>query len=373
MVSIGLTRKEKEKLVIDLYKEGMTYAQIAKEAHVSLRDIGPILNRAGEHQSLSYSSQAYKMFSEGSTPIDVAIALNLREKDVSDYYKEYWSLNGMYQLNQIYTELEDGEIWSVIELHRRIQTEGLSPQQAIRILKMTMTLEHNNRDLEGENARLEVSNQQAAKDFQKLTDLIQKDHKTLEENYSVICQQKREIENLNIERTRLQNTINSIRLHNETFIKIKQIAKQEIESALSNPRKLLRLALASLFESERKNPGKLRALYYNSFPTSSVEQFFLQSSNTNPSVYNEDSLEKIILDEAEQFYNKYVEVFTGRCIYEILNETGSGSKILEVPYIELETSGDRGYSNLEEFLQQLQENYADNNIEGKQEEVISSG
>jgi hypothetical protein len=151
-------------------------------------------------------------------------------------------------------------------------------------------------------------------------------------------------------------------LNNETCINIKQIVKQEIESVLSNPRRLLRLALASLFESERKNPGKLRALYYNSFPTSAVEQFFLQSSMTNPSVYNEDSLEKIILDEAEQLYNKYVNVFTDRCIYEILNETGSGSKILEVPCIELETSGDRGYSNLEEFLRQLQENYADNTI-----------
>ena len=53
MINIGLTRKDKEKLVIDLYKQGMTYAQIAKEAHVSLRDIGPILNRVGEHQSLS--------------------------------------------------------------------------------------------------------------------------------------------------------------------------------------------------------------------------------------------------------------------------------------------------------------------------------
>lgn len=54
----GLTRKEKEKLVVELFKQGMTYAQIAKEAHVSLRDVGPILNKAGEYQSLSNSSQA---------------------------------------------------------------------------------------------------------------------------------------------------------------------------------------------------------------------------------------------------------------------------------------------------------------------------
>jgi DNA-directed RNA polymerase subunit RPC12/RpoP len=83
------------------------------------------------------------MFSEGSTPIDVAIALNLREKVVSEYYKEYWSLNGMSRLNQIYVEIKD-DIWSVVELHRRMKTEGLSPQQASRILKTTIALERQN-------------------------------------------------------------------------------------------------------------------------------------------------------------------------------------------------------------------------------------
>jgi hypothetical protein len=261
MTSIGLTRKEKEKLVVDLYKQGMTYAQMAKEAHVSLRDIGPILNKTGEYQSMSSSSQAYKMFEEGSNPIQVAIALNLREKDVCEYYKEYWDLEGMYHLNQIYSEVKN-DIWSIIELHRRTKIEGLSPQQVSRILKTTTTLERKNIDLEGEQARLEVSNRQAAKDFQQLTDLKLRDHKTLEENDYAISQQKREIEKLNIEKTRLENSTNYIRLNNETCINIKQIVKQQIESIVSDPRRLLRLSLASLFESSRKHPGKFQTLYY---------------------------------------------------------------------------------------------------------------
>ena len=167
LMSIGLTRKEKEKLVIDLYKRGLTYAQIAKEAHVSLRDIAPILNKTGEYQSLSNSSQAYKMFEEGSNPIQVAIALNLRENQVREYYREYWDLNGMYQLNQVYEEIGNA-IWSVIELHRRAKVEGLTSQQVSRILKTTTTLERQNIDLEGEQARLEADNKEAAKTFQRL-------------------------------------------------------------------------------------------------------------------------------------------------------------------------------------------------------------
>src|ERR687891_2538469 len=203
MVDIGLTRKDKEKLVIDLYKRGLTYAQIAKEAHVSLRDIAPILNKTGEYQSLSNSSQAYKMFEEGSNPIQVAIALNLRENQVREYYREYWDLNGMYQLNQVYEEIGNA-IWSVIELHRRAKVEGLTSQQVSRILKTTTTLERQNIDLEGEQARLEAGNKEAAKTFQRLTNSTQKDRKMLEVYY-IISQQEREIEKLNVEKVRLEN------------------------------------------------------------------------------------------------------------------------------------------------------------------------
>ena len=42
-------------------------------------------------QSLSKSSQAYKSFSEGKSPTDVAIALDMREPEVSQLYKESWT------------------------------------------------------------------------------------------------------------------------------------------------------------------------------------------------------------------------------------------------------------------------------------------
>jgi hypothetical protein len=55
-----------------------------------------------------------------------------------------------------------------------MKTEGLSPQLVSKILKRIITLERQNIDLECEQARLEVSNKQAATTFQQFTDLIQK-------------------------------------------------------------------------------------------------------------------------------------------------------------------------------------------------------
>ena len=102
-----LTRKEKEKLVLELYNQGKTYREIAKEARISPRDIGVILNKVIEEKSEglkeqgqdnidleknetqtqqpSVSAQAYKLFSDRKTPLEVAIELNLRESEATKF------------------------------------------------------------------------------------------------------------------------------------------------------------------------------------------------------------------------------------------------------------------------------------------------
>ncbi len=76
---IGLNRREKEKFVVELYENGKSYHEIAKEARISLRDIKGILNKANGESSMSKSSQAYQMFSEGKSPTDVSITLGMRD------------------------------------------------------------------------------------------------------------------------------------------------------------------------------------------------------------------------------------------------------------------------------------------------------
>lgn len=361
MMKLGLTRKEKEKLVVELFNQGMTHQQIAKQAHVSLRDIGPILNKEGVHQCLSNSSQAYKLFHEGVSPINVAIILNLREKDVTEYYREYWGLCHLYELHEIYEEVKES-MWPFIEFYRSIKTADLSTQQVIENLKMATTLEYENRDLQGENARLEVSNQQAVKTFQQFTDLVQKDKKRLEQNHSVFSQQKREIENLNIEKTRLENLIDSIRMNNETCVKVRQIVKQEIESIVSNPKMLLRLALTSLFESSRKHPGKFQTLYYNTSSRLSVEQVLSISKNASIYGYNGDEDEKRLLDEAEQSYNRIVDAITNNCINEMPNDTELSSEMLQVPDIQNSLPPIEGNHKIFDTKDMSQVNLVYNNI-----------
>lgn len=154
-----------------------------------------------------------------------------------------------------------------------------------------------------------------------------KEKKTLEQYSSDVRHLKEAALSLNMKKTRLENTINSFQNNNEAYVKIKQIVRQEIETIISNPRSLLKLALASIFESSRKHPGKLQTMYYNMPSALSAEQILSQLSiNQNeqhPNQFGYGEYEKLLLDEAEQFYNRIVDAFASKCFNELPNDTES--------------------------------------------------
>jgi hypothetical protein len=102
---------------MDLYREGKNYRQIAKIARISVKDIKPILQKYGADSASRYaandyrvedipiSSKAYKLFSEGKSPLQVSIELNLRAPEVKTLYKEYWELRRMHILAKTYLQL----------------------------------------------------------------------------------------------------------------------------------------------------------------------------------------------------------------------------------------------------------------------------
>jgi DNA-binding CsgD family transcriptional regulator len=86
--------EERKKWVIDLYfNQHKTYTEIAQIEHISPRDIHAIIKeelaRRQKYKQQELSSKAYKLFSEGKTPVEVAITLNLREPEVTKLYREY--------------------------------------------------------------------------------------------------------------------------------------------------------------------------------------------------------------------------------------------------------------------------------------------
>jgi DNA-binding CsgD family transcriptional regulator len=135
-----LTSKQREKLVLELYSQGKTIKEIAKEAKMSFRDIGVILKETGKQEEQAQrqsiiSSQAYKLFSEGKTAMQVAIDLSLRQNEVTILCREYWNLAQLDNLNAVYEETK-GDIWPLVNLHVSIKAAGMNNQHIIRLLEI---------------------------------------------------------------------------------------------------------------------------------------------------------------------------------------------------------------------------------------------
>jgi predicted DNA-binding protein YlxM (UPF0122 family) len=131
--------EERRKHVINLYfNQHKSYAEIAEIERISPRDIHTIIKEEEtEQQKHKYqqqneekSSKAYELFSEGKRPVEVAIALNLREPEATKLYREYWRLERLHKLNLIYKET-NGKLGPFLKLYRLMKEKGMSIEQVV--------------------------------------------------------------------------------------------------------------------------------------------------------------------------------------------------------------------------------------------------
>jgi hypothetical protein len=284
-----LARQEKEKLILDLYNQGKTYKQIAQTARVSPRDIKPVLEKAEKEREkelgintqeetngstgnqnhtqkkTSISSQAYRLFSEGKTLLDVAIELNIKQPEATKYYIQYWKLRELHNLNLVYEEIRDN-IVHFVQYYRKMNAACIGVEQAIRLTKIA------NNDLPA----LEQKYQKLKKDVYSLESRKFEEHRTLNDLQDQIasserilkwlktlCQEEEaKINQLESEEIRVKRLVKRFKNNNEEYLKIKKIVKQHVASILFDSKRLLHLSLSSLMESMRRDPQKYSNLIY---------------------------------------------------------------------------------------------------------------
>ena len=138
-----LSKKEKEKLVIELAQQGKTSREIAKLVHMSLKNIGEIIRKfTGDEKdsesirtekkkkkkrlaSKSKYAQAFYLFREKKRLCDVAIELDLDADTVLHYHNDYLRLNDKYKLVNLYHKLGH-DLPLCLHLFERVKKEGLT-------------------------------------------------------------------------------------------------------------------------------------------------------------------------------------------------------------------------------------------------------
>jgi cytidylate kinase len=127
-----LSKEEKEKTVLDLYyNKGYTYRDIARELRMSPNQIREIIKRheekndaiADKKKILSLSSQAYKLFSEGKTNVQVAIKMDLPQEQITQFRLEYCRLQNQDKLESLYA-LTKGKVSILWKIYKELMTIG---------------------------------------------------------------------------------------------------------------------------------------------------------------------------------------------------------------------------------------------------------
>jgi hypothetical protein len=135
--------------------------------------------------------------------------------------------------------------------------------------------------------------------------------------------ERRMVENLYNEKARLESIVTGFKSNNEEYLKIKQVAEENVKSVLKNSKIILRFATASVIESLRRIP-ELCDFVLNDTDTSSYGSNYSLSLTTpgqqqqqeqqSFSYLNDDICTAVILEEAEKLYNKLTTKLTNTII-----------------------------------------------------------
>jgi transcriptional regulator len=127
--------EEKKNLVIQFHQEGKTQKDIAKIAHMSVRDISKIIRKVeGIPEEKSVETQALELFYQGKKPIEVAVELNLNAQKISKLYKDYLKLEGFHKLVSLYEEINEN-LSLFLKLYYAIIQNNIKPHEIINLVK----------------------------------------------------------------------------------------------------------------------------------------------------------------------------------------------------------------------------------------------
>ena len=196
-----MNKKQKEDLVLALAEKGETYREITKKAGVSPSTIKAVLNRAG----LDIHSRAFELFSEGKTPLQVAITLNLEAEKALQYHQQYFMLLGCTEFTKVYLRIKDNP-WAYVNLVQLIQNAGMGNDEVVELLKIAkghlprVKLEYDR--LKAELNSLEVEKSNSANDHLRLCNEISGMKTTVDQLQLTIRESKDEKAKLELQKIR---------------------------------------------------------------------------------------------------------------------------------------------------------------------------
>jgi hypothetical protein len=250
---MSLSKDEKERLVIDLYKKGKTRAEIAHATNLTFKTIQTII--AQYEDSLpsrlpSKSSQALTMFKDGLDPLSVAIQLNLPAETAESYYLDFKRLNGLFNFGKIYTDIKES-LTDFIAFYNEVKSRDITVdnvKQAISVSIRLPRIQYDHAKLSYELQQMQYSLPHARQELQQLNDQLPLLRgATISENSKLqsVCQQ---VERMSEKYTRLVQTIGWLK-GNKDYQDGKQIIESVVGDVVKNNNLIIGFAIGAVLSA----------------------------------------------------------------------------------------------------------------------------
>ena len=225
----------------------------------------------------------------------------------------------------VYEELK-GDIDPFLRLYRLSKVKGMSVKQVVNLLTIANddlpAIEEQVKTLRNDISMLQFQKCICERSLYQLNNQIASTTNILNSCRISCIRERREIENLYNERTKLEAIVTEFKSSNEEYLnKIKQAAEEKIKEVLTNGKFLLHFAVASVIESLRSHPELYNFISYStSVETTSTTYGSnypslmlsgLQDQQQHQQSFN-DIYTALILEESEKLYNQLITEFTNR-------------------------------------------------------------
>jgi hypothetical protein len=299
--------------------------EIAKIERMSIRDISIILKeeeaRRQKYKQQEISSKAYKLFSEGKTPVQVATILNLSEPEATILYREYWKLKQLHKLNLIYKET-NGKLRTFLKLYQRlVKKNGMNIAQVVNVVEIAIHklpyMETLYRQIKDEVNKLQYTRQSLVNDIEarkykisildKIAFTSEQDCKRTEQRVQELADKK----------DRLEKFIANI-LNGKGYSKLKEVAKENVKAVLSDNKIFISTAFVALIQTIKAGPQMVKLI--QNIPGANDDEQYKDNNNNNATKYLESNTDKI-LNLTEKLYENLVETLTNNVVDTTANSS----------------------------------------------------
>ena len=262
----------------------------------------------------------------------------MREPEVTQLYKESWTLKQLYDLNSIYLETK-GDLGSFVKLYKLSKEAGLNSEHVVRILKLAdydlPSLEGRYYNLKSEVKSLEEKKESLIRIIQDYDNQVAALGNSFD-SYCRLCQEEEvKLSNLQKERLKAEALVTQFQENDREYLRIRNVVEEKVYSALSNGAMLLKLAVSIVIQSIRNNPEQYLSIIQNNFSSVSYN---VPSHPFYTDDYPTQHFETILVNEAAKMYSNLAK----NLIDEILSRFDIGPTQSSLPLVLL--SDQDGYS-----------------------------